>query len=124
MNRTGIWKVLLGITVLIGGTIGIALACSASSPSPVYICQDFTTCDNGQFLEVFDHLGNPIFSVGETGGAKTFGDCTSEYGPSDIFNAAVTLCYHAPSGTCKAPSTWLSPQGLYYCTGSTWIRRI
>lgn len=118
------WKVLLGIAVLIGGTIGITWACSASSPSPVYTCMDYSSCTDGQFLLIKDHLGNPVFAVGETGGAKTFGDCTSEYNTTDIYDAAVTLCYHAPTGTCKAPSAWLSPQGLYYCIGSTWIRRI
>lgn len=124
MIRMRIWQLALAVAVAMGGTAGITLACTASSPQPVYVCQDYTSCANGQFLEVDDHNGAPIFAVGQTGGAKTFGDCTSEYGPSDIFNAAVTLCYHAPSGSCKAPSAWLSPQGLYFCTGSTWMRRI
>ena len=120
MNRTGIWKVLLGIAVLIGGTIGITLACSASSPSPVYTCADYGNCANGQFLEVFDHLGSPIFSVGETGGSKVFGDCSSDYAPSSIYDPVVTMCYHAPSGACKSPQSWLAPDGLYLCQNSSW----
>ena len=120
--RTLHLAVAAAAVMTISGTVGITLACSASSPSPVYVCQDFTSCTSGQFLQVSDHNGSPIFAVGETGGAKTFGDCTSDYGPSDIFNAAVTLCYRAPSGSCKAPSVWVSPQGIFECVASRWIR--
>lgn len=118
------WKVLSGIAVLIGGTIGITLACSASSPQPVYTCTDYGSCKDGQFLLIKDHLGAPIFAVGQTGGAKTFGDCTSEYGTTDIFNAAVTLCYKEPTGSCKAPSSWLSADHLYFCVGGVWQKRL
>lgn len=118
------WKLALAAAVLVAGTAGITWACSASNPVPVYVCQDFTSCANGQLLEVFDHNGSPVFAVGQAGGAKTFGDCTSEYNTTDIFNAAVTLCYKAPSGACKVPSSWLSPQHLYFCVGGAWQRRV
>lgn len=95
----------------------------AAVTQPVYVCQDFTTCANGQFLEVFDHLGNPIFSVGQTGGPKTFGDSTSVYPPSSIYNPAVTTSYQAPTGTtCVAPALWISPQGFYTCSAlGAWV---
>lgn len=118
------WKLILAAVVLAAGTAGITWACSASSPQPVYVCQDFTSCANGQLLEVFDRNGSPIFAVGQTGGAKTFGDCTSEYNTTDIYDAAVTLCYHAPSGPCKVPSSWLSPQGLYFCVLGSWQKKL
>lgn len=121
--RIRAWKVLTGIAVLIGGTIGITLACSASSPSPVYICTDYSSCTDGQFLLIKDHLGSPVFAVGETGGAKVFGDCFSDYAPSSIYDPVATVCYHDPSGSCKSPQSWLAPDGLYECTGTTWRKR-
>lgn len=117
------WKVLSGIAALIGGTAGITLACSASSPSPVYTCTDYSSCTDGQFLLIKDHLGNPVFAVGQTGGPKTFGDCQSDYAPSSIYVPAVTICYRPPAESCKAPELWIDPTSLWTCTPSgTWTR--
>lgn len=124
MIRMKIWLLPLIIALTAFASVGITWACSASNPQPVYICQDFTNCANGQFLEVFDHNGAPIFSVGQTGGPKTFGDSTAVYPPSSIYDPAVVTSYQAPSGTCKPPELWQSPQGIYFCVGGIWKKKL
>jgi len=116
-----IMPAIAGIGTAVGLTGGIIGICSAAAPSPVYICQDYTNCTDGQFLLIKDHLGAPIFAVGETGGAKTFGDSTSVYPPTDIFDPAATISYQAPSGSCKPPALWLSPQGIFTCRNGAWV---
>lgn len=124
MIRMRIWQLALAVAVAMGGTAGITLACTASSPQPVYVCQDYTSCTDGQFLLIKDHLGAPTFAVGQTGGPKTFGDSSSVYPPSDIYDPAVTTSYQAPSGSCKPPALWLSPQGVYFCVSETWRKKL
>jgi len=104
----------------------------AAVSQPVYICQQFDGCDNNQFLEVFDHNGSPIFSVGATGGPKTFGDNSSVYRPQEVFNPSVVTSYTDPftydktfglPNTCKPPELWIAPTAFYTCGSSgTWVR--
>jgi len=118
--RKRIMPVIAGIGAVVGLTGGIIGICSAATPAPVYICQDYTNCTDGQFLEIKDHLGAPIFAVGETGGAKTFGDCFEDYGPDSIYVPVITVCYRPPSGTCKSPQSWLTGSDLYFCRNGSW----
>jgi hypothetical protein len=113
---------------------GFAIASATSAhaqgnPPLVYICPSVQgqqpNCQNGQEFEVFDHNGAPIYSVGEAGGDGVFGDNRSVYAPTSVFNPVLVESYTTPAGygktSCTAPSTWIEPHGIWYCTTSgTW----
>jgi len=123
IRRIVLMVLLLCVAVVFG--IG-GYAAFAQPTSPVYICPSFTGCQNNQYLEVFDHLGAPIFSVGATGGPSTFGDNMRVFRPGNVFNPAVVISYTSPSGygstSCVAPAKWIAPQGTWLCQNGTWVR--
>lgn len=145
-------KIAIGITVALLAAAVIALIASpaqgkttpGSRPLPsktlpgtqlpdgqlVYICSQVPCADN-QELEVFDTYGNPIFSVGEYGGASVFGDNFAVYAPGNVWTPAMTVSYTSPAAydaahgiadSCTAPSTWMEPGGVWSCQGSTWVQ--
>ena len=101
---------------------GTAAAVSAAVSQPVYVCQDFTSCANGQYLEVFDHNGAPIFSVGATGGADVFGDDFRLFGHDDPFDPEIVITDKPLPATCKAPERWINVTGSWTCHGGLWVR--
>lgn len=127
------WPVIATVLLVIGIGIGVfATNSNAAVTQPVYICQQFDGCANNQFLEVFDHNGAPIFSVGATGGPKTFGDNMGVYSPSSVFNPSVVTSYTDPAtynktfglaNKCVPPQLWIAPTAFYTCSSSgTWVR--
>lgn len=116
-----------------GFAIETATSAHAQSGQPlVYICPGVQngqtpSCANGQEFEVFDTFGNPIYSVGQSGGDAVFGDNRSVFAPGSVTNAAVIESYTTPAGygktSCVAPSTWIEPHGIWYCTSAgTWAK--
>lgn len=102
---------------------GTSVAVSAQNPTPVYICGDFTSCVNGQYLEVFDHNGAPIFSVGQTGGADVFGDDFRLFGHNDPFDPEIVITDKPLPATCKAPEKWINLAGTWTCQFGIWTRQ-
>jgi hypothetical protein len=98
----------------------------------VYVCPALP-CAGGQELEVFDHNGAPIFSVGETGGAAVFGDNASVYAPGSVTHPAVVLSWESPAAYdakfrlptgCVAPAIWESPADIWACQGGKWVVKV
>jgi len=123
---------LIAFVTFVITTGELTLTSKATVSQPVYICQQFNGCDNNQFLEVFDHNGSPIFSVGATGGSKTFGDNASVYKPQEVFNPSVVESYTDPAtynatfglaNTCKAPELWIEPRAFWTCNSyGHWVK--
>jgi hypothetical protein len=120
-------------TTGVGFAIATATAAHAQSdPSLVYICPGVQNgqppnCKNDQEFEVFDTNGAPIYSVGEFGGDAVFGDNRSVFPPGNVFDPALVESYTTPAKygktTCTAPSTWIEPHGIWYCTSSgKWVK--
>jgi hypothetical protein len=120
-------------TTGVGFAIATATAAHAQGDAPlVYICPGVQngktpSCTNGQEFEVFDTNGAPIYSVGEFGGDAVFGDNRSVYPPGTVTDPALVESYTTPARygktTCTAPSTWIEPHGIWYCTSSgKWVK--
>jgi hypothetical protein len=115
-------------TTSAGFAIASATTAHAQSNAPlVYICPGVQNgqqpnCQNSQEFQVFDTFGNPIYSVGEFGGDAVFGDNRSIFAPGNVFNPVLVESYTTPAGygrtTCTAPSTWIEPHGIWYCTSA------
>lgn len=75
-----------------------------------------TTGTSNPFL-VFDRLGQPIFGVGEAGGAKVYGDDLSVYAGSDIFHADTTISPNTPNpAVCVRPDQmWIGHGHIWHC---------
>jgi hypothetical protein len=77
-----------------------------------------TTGTTNPFL-VFDHLGQPIAAIGEAGGFKVLGDCSSVNLGSDIYYSQVTMCGTDPNPSIcvRAGQLWLGGAGghLWRC---------
>ena len=118
--RTPLLVVFTAVIASAGSAAGMAAV--ASSPQPVYICQDYTSCQNGQYLEVFDHNGAPIFSVGQTGGADVFGDDFRLFGHDDPFDPEIVITDKPLPATCKVPERWINVTGSWTCRAGVWVK--
>lgn len=117
------WRTLAVLFAVALASSGLTVAVAgAATPSPVYICQDFTSCQNGQYLEVFDHNGAPIFSVGQTGGADVFGDDFRLFGHDDPFDPEIVITDKPLPATCKAPERWINVSGSWTCRNGLWAK--
>jgi hypothetical protein len=137
MRSKFVWA---GISIIIAGTAvtGLTVAmdstAAAQSTPLIYECSA-TPCTNNQEFEVFDGDGNPIYSVGETGGDAVFGDNRSVFAPGSVYNPSIVESYTTPAeyaathsgdlSTCVAPALWISPTGLYTCdSAGAWTEDI
>ncbi len=116
-------RILIAVVPAIVASVSTAALVNAQSPAPVYICGDYTSCVNGQYLEVFDHLGAPIFSVGQTGGADVFGDDFRLFGHNDPFDPEIVITDKPLPSTCKAPERWINVTGSWTCQLGLWMRQ-
>jgi hypothetical protein len=62
-------------------------------PHPLVTTCDTQPCPDAQEFTVWDPDGRPIFSVGEYGGAATYGDQISVYKPGDVYHPVIQLRY-------------------------------
>lgn len=138
--------IAIGMLCVVVGTIfttwqaTLASTSRANAPGDplVYVCSSVQgpaapVCASNQELEVFDHNGAPIWSVGEFGGDAVYGDNRSVFAPGDIFNAAVTISYASPaaydsahklSTSCKTGTVWVEPHGIWSCRLSKWVQAV
>jgi len=106
----------------------------AGSAPLVYTCTatqgTIPQCQNGQELEVFDRNGAPIFSIGEYGGARVFGDNLGVVPPGSLqpngtlsYTDPITYdhTFHLPT-SCAAPQLWIDSQHyrIYKCVKGKW----
>lgn len=124
---------VLAISVALLGAGAWAASASASGAPATVVCATWP-CTNSQALEVFDHNGAPIFSVGAVGGPGVFGDYLTERAPSTSVFATPDMILspqdpsdyaasHNTTTNCNtAGAAWIAPQGVWKCTDGTWVQ--
>ncbi len=119
---------LAGVLAGAGAAVGTASAATGNpwrydmtnSNRDGLVVHGSTGPNNNEFL-VEDHLGQPIFSVLEAGGASVMGDNLRVLAGNDIYNAVITLSPNPPSGRCpKKNALWIGPGNIWKCVNGSW----